>query len=329
MDRKIRWGILGAGSIARKFATGLAAVSGSELIAIGSRSIDKACGFAKKHNIPKSYGSYEDMLKDPEVDVVYIATPHTFHKEHTILCLNHGKAVLCEKPFAVNVKEAEEMVDCAKKNKTFLMEAMWTRHLPVVQKVKQWIEEGRIGEVRLLTADFGFRTSINAEGRLFDRNLGGGALLDVGVYPVSFASMIFGGAPERITGMADIGKTGVDEQAAMILGYKDGALAVLHTAIRTNTFHEARISGTKGSIVIPKFWMANSATLQIDGQEKETIDIPHDENGYCYEAREVERCIRLGKLQSDAMTWEESISVIKTLDEIRRQWDLKYPSDTV
>ena len=155
-----------------------------------------------------------------------------------------------------------------------LMEAMWTRYLPIMYKVREWVSSEAIGEVRLMTADFGFRTSINAEGRLFDLELGGGALLDVGVYVVNLASMIFGGTPNRITGMAHIGETGVDEQSAMILGYKNGELAVLHTAIRTNTHHEARIIGTKGSIVIPNFWRASSATLQVDGKEKEIIEIP-------------------------------------------------------
>jgi|LSQX01.3.fsa_nt_gb dihydrodiol dehydrogenase / D-xylose 1-dehydrogenase (NADP) len=207
------------------------------------------------------------------------------------------------------------------------MEAMWTRYLPIMYKVREWVSSEAIGEVRLMTADFGFRTSINAEGRLFDLELGGGALLDVGVYVVNLASMIFGGTPNRITGMAHIGETGVDEQSAMILGYKNGELAVLHTAIRTNTHHEARIIGTKGSIVIPNFWRASSATLQVDGKEKEIIEIPFDGNGYCYEAREVEHCLREGKLQSDLMTWDESISVLKTMDELRKQWGLKYPSD--
>lgn len=325
MTGKINWGILGAGNIARKFAAGLQAVTGSELLAISSRSIEKAQEFAKEFNIPKAYGSYEEMVKDPGIDVVYIATPHTFHKPHTLLCLNNGKAVLCEKPFGVNAGEVEEMVQCARKKRLFLMEAMWTRFLPVMYKVREWIANGAIGEVRILTADFGFRTSINAEWRLFNMKLGGGALLDVGVYPVSLASMIFGGAPEKITGMANIGETGVDEQAAMIFGYRNGELAVLHTAIRTNTFHEARIMGTKGSITIPYFWRATSATLITDGGNKETVEIPFDANGYCYEAREVERCLKEGKLQSDLMTWDESISVLRTMDKLREQWGLKYP----
>jgi len=327
MDNKIRWGILGAGSIARKFAAGLKVVAGSELLAVGSRSIDKARDFAVEFNIPKAYGSYEEMVKDPEIDVVYVATPHTFHKTHTILCLNNGKAVLCEKPFGVNAKEVEEMVDAARKNNLFLMEAMWTRFLPVMYKVRDWIADGAIGEVRMVTADFGFRANLNPQGRLFNLELGGGALLDVGVYTVSFAYMIFGGAPERITGMAHIGETGVDEQAAMILGYKNGELAILHTAIRTSTFQEARIIGTNGSIIIPDFWRATSATLKVDGRDEENVEIPFDANGYCYEAREVERCLREGKLQSELMTWDESISILRTMDELRRQWGLKYPSE--
>ncbi|NMB97260.1 MAG: Gfo/Idh/MocA family oxidoreductase [Clostridiaceae bacterium] len=329
MADKIRWGILGAGNIARKFATGMKVVAGSELLAVGSRSIERAQSFAKEFNIPKTYGSYEEMVKDPELDVVYIATPHTFHKPHALLCLNNGKAVLCEKPFGVNAGEVEEMVQCARKNNLFLMEAMWTRFLPVMYKVKEWITNEAIGEVRMLTADFGFYASINPEGRLFNLQLGGGALLDVGVYPINLASMIFGGAPERITGMAHIGETGVDEQAAMILGYKNGELAILHTAIRANTHHEARIIGTKGSIIIPDFWRATSATFKIDSKDEEIVEIPFEANGYCYEAREVERCLKEGKLESDLMTWDESISILKTMDELRKQWGLRYPVDTI
>lgn len=327
MERKIRWGILGAGNIAHKLATGFEAVEDGKLIAVGSRSIEKANEFADKFDIPKRYGSYEELVFDPEVDVIYVATPHTFHKEHTLMSLNAGKGVLCEKPIAVNAKEVKEMVECAQRNDAFLMEAMWTRFLPVYYKVEEWLEQGLIGDVRILTADFGFRSDFNPEGRLFDPNLAGGALLDVGVYLVSLASLMMRGKPSNIASMANLGMTGVDEQSAMILGYDEGKMAILYTAIRTNTKHEARIIGSKGSIYLPSFWNTTTAILEIPGQENQILDIPHDANGYCYQVREVNRCIREGKIQSSRMPWEESIDIMETLDSIRAQWGLKYPME--
>lgn len=327
MDRKVRWGILGAGSIAHKFATGFGGVEDGELYAVGSRSLEKANEFADKFNIPKRYGSYEELVSDPDVDAIYVATPHSFHKEHTILCLNAGKGVLCEKPIAVNAREVEEMVECARKNNAFLMEAMWTRFLPIYYKVEEWIEQGLIGDVHMVVADFGFRAGINPEGRLFNPSLAGGALLDVGIYVVSLASLIMKKPPAKIVSMANLGETGVDEQSSVILGYDEGQMAILYTAIRTNTKQEARIIGSKGSIYIPSFWNATTAILEIPGQEDQVVEIPHLVNGYCYEAQEVNRCIKEGKIESDRMTWEESISIMKTLDELRAQWGLKYPME--
>ncbi|HZJ83704.1 MAG TPA: Gfo/Idh/MocA family oxidoreductase [Clostridia bacterium] len=327
MDRKIRWGILGAGSIAHKFATGFGGVGDGELYAVGSRSIDKADEFANEYDIPKRYGSYDELLLDSDVDAIYVATPHPFHKEHTLLCLNAGKAVLCEKPMAVNAAEVEEMVECARKNNVFLMEAMWTRFLPVYCQVEEWLDQGLIGDVRILTGDFGFRAGVNPEARLFNPALAGGALMDVGVYLVSLASLIMKKPPSNIVSMAHLGETGIDEQASMILGYDEGQMAVLYTAIRTNTKHEARIIGTEGSIYIPSFWNTTTAVLQVNGQEDKVVDIPHLANGYCFEIKEVNRCIKEGKIQSDRMPWDESISVIKTLDDIRAQWGLKYPME--
>ena len=327
MDKKIKWGILGAGSIAHKFAVGFGGVEDGELYAVGSRSIEKANEFADKYDIPKRYGSYEDLAADPEVDAIYVATPHPFHKPHTILCLNAGKAVLCEKPIAVNAREVKEMVECARENRVFFMEAMWTRFLPVYGKVEEWLKQGLIGDIRLVTADFGFRAGIDPKGRLFDPNLAGGALLDVGVYVVSFASLFMKTAPTGIVSMAHLGETGVDEQSSMILGYDGGRMAILYTAIRTNTMHEARIIGTEGSIYLPSFWNTTTAVLKRPGQEDEVVEIPHLANGYCYEIQEVNRCIREGRIQSDRMPWDESISIMETMDEIRVQWGLKYPME--
>lgn len=207
------------------------------------------------------------------------------------------------------------------------MEAMWTRFIPVMVKVREWLSSGAIGEIRMLTADFGFRTGWNPESRLLNPGLGGGALMDVGVYTLALASMVFAGPPNRITGMAHIGETGVDEQSSMILGYEKGQLAFLSCAVRTNTPQEARIIGTEGSIHIPGFWHAASATLYVSGKEAEHVEIPFEGTGYNYEAAEVMKCLRQGKLESSIMPLDETLSIMKTADELRTQWGLRYPME--
>jgi dihydrodiol dehydrogenase / D-xylose 1-dehydrogenase (NADP) len=327
MKEKIRWGILGAGSIAHKFAAGLQVLPDAVLAAVGSRSRDKAAEFAAQYDIPYTYGSYEDLAASSEVDVIYIATPHSLHRENSILCLNAGKAVLCEKPFTVSAAEAAEVIACAHRNKVFLMEAMWSRFMPVMQEIRERIFQGAIGDVRMVTADFGFRFPWDAKSRLLDPALAGGALLDVGIYTLSFASMIYGKAPVQVTSMAHLGKTGVDEQSAFLLGYERGKMAVLSCAIQTNTPQEARILGTDGSIHIPCFWHAASATLTTADGKVEQIAPPVLGNGYNYEAAEVIRCLREGKLESDRMPLAETLEIMKTMDAIRAQWGLQYPME--
>jgi predicted dehydrogenase len=207
------------------------------------------------------------------------------------------------------------------------MEAMWTRFLPHIIRLRELLAANMIGEVRMLEVDFGFRTSFNPQGRLFDPALGGGALLDVGIYPVSLASMILG-APERVTGMAQLGETGVDEQSAMIFGYAGGQLALLSQAIRTNSPHEALLLGTHGKIrVHSSWWKATTITLSVDGQPDELIDVPAVGNGYNYEAAEVGRCLREGRTESDVMPLDETLAIMRTLDEVRAQWGLRYPGE--
>ena len=327
MDRKIRWGILATGNIARSFVAGLQLAADAEFSAVGSRSLDGAEKFAREFGFQRSHGSYEDLANDPDVDVVYVATPHPMHRENTLMCLAAGKAVLCEKPFAINAREAEEVIRFAREHRVFLMEAMWTRFLPVLVRVRELLTEGAIGEARMLQADFGFRAKLDPKSRLFDPQLGGGALLDVGIYPVALASMVFG-PPSRISSMAHIGETGVDEQGAMILGYPQGQLAVLSTAIRTTTPHDAVIMGTEGNIRInPPWWQPTSLTLTRGREEATTIDLPYEGNGYQHEAEEVMRCLRAGKLESETMPLDETLATMQTLDEIRAQWGLKYPME--
>ena len=322
---RIRWGILGLGSIARKFAEGLQALPDAALVAVGSRSKEKAETFGQEFGAARCYGSYVALADDPDVDVVYVATPHPMHAPDSILCLKAGKAVLCEKPFTVNRGEAEEVVAVAREEKRFLMEAMWTRFLPIVVQTRQWIKEGRIGEPRMVQADFGFRTSVAEEGRLFNPRFAGGGLLDVGVYPISFAAMVFGESPSRIASLADIGETKVDEQAAMVLGYSGGRLAVLSSAIRTETPQEALIMGTEGMIRIHSpFWGGSRATLTVNGKAPEAVERLFEGNGYNCEAAAVGECLRAGQLENDVMPLDESLSILETMDRIRAQWGLKY-----
>jgi len=326
MRTRSGWGILGAGNIATRFAADLTNLPDAALVAVGSRSAAKAAEFAAKFDCKRSYGSYAELVNDPDVDVVYIATPHPFHKEHTIQCLQHGKAVLCEKPMAINEQQVREMAKCARENDVFLMEAMWTRFLPVIKTVRQWLEGKKIGDIRMLSADFGFRTGWNPQGRLLNPDLAGGALLDVGVYIIALASMVFGTFPVEIHAAAHIGKTGVDEQSAMIFRYEQGALALLSCAIRTNTPQEARIDGTEGSIYIPMFWRATSAILRVNGKEPLHIS---GSAGYQYEAAEVMSCLRDGKKASPTMPLDESIAIARTMDQIRGMTGLTYPMEGV
>jgi predicted dehydrogenase len=327
MPEKIRWGIIGTGSITRKFARGVSALPDAELLAVGSRAQETADSFGDLFGIPRRYTSYEALAADPDVDAVYIGTPHPFHMENTLLCLGAGKAVLTEKPFAINAQQAQQMIDFARQHKVFLMEAMWTRYLPIFVRVRQLLAQGVIGDVRQLMADFGFRTRVNPQGRLFNPDLGGGGLLDVGIYPLSLASMIFG-TPERATGMAHLGETGVDENTALLLGYADGALALLSCAVRTNTPQIAIINGTDGRITVHSpWWVGTKMTVEVYGKETSEIHMPLIANGYEYEAAEVGRCLRAGLTESDVMPLDETLAIMKTMDEIRAQWRLKYPME--
>lgn len=324
--KKYKWGILGPGAISQTFVSDLKLIEEAELYAVASRSLDKAHSYAKKYNIPKAYGTYEELVRDSEVEIIYIATPHPFHKEWAIKCLEAGKAVLCEKPITINAGDAKEIYDAARKNNTFFMEAMWTRFLPVMMKVREWINSGAIGEIRMVKADFGFRANVDHEGRLFNPELAGGALLDVGIYPISFAYMVFGKSPVEIISTAHLGETGVDEQGASIFKYANGELAILDSSIRTNTLSEACILGTKGNIKIPtQFWRSKTAVLNVDGEESIVYEDNSNSIGYYFEAKEVMECLSKDLKESSVLTLEESLEIMKTMDTIRKQYGLKYP----
>jgi predicted dehydrogenase len=323
----IRWGILGTGRIGHDFATGLRDTPDAETLAVGSRTEDSARDFAASFGIARHYGSYAELVSDPDVDVVYVATPHPFHEANAALCLEAGKHVLCEKPMTVNAVQAERLKALARDKGLFLMEGMWTRFFPLIERVRHLISSGAIGEPRMLNVDFGFRAPFNPLQRLFNPELGGGALLDVGVYCVSLSSMIFG-PPVRVTGLAHLGDTGVDEQSAAILDHGDGRISTFSIATRTATPQEAVISGTEGRIRIhPDWWRPDTLTLSRPGRENETIKDPHTGNGFPHEAAEVMRCIRSGAHESDVMPLRETLTIAHTMDELRRQWGLVYPGE--
>ena len=323
---KFKWAILGPGNIARSFANGLKELPDAEIYAVGSRDLAKAQAFADEYGASVAYGSYEELVKDDNIDCVYVSTPHPMHMPHTMLCLEHGRNVLCEKPFAVNEKEARAMIDLAKEKNVFLMEGVWTRFLPSIRKVNEWIEQGKIGDVRMIQCDFCFRAGWNPEGRLLKNELAGGSLLDIGCYVLSMATMVFGNNPDSVIGAAHIGETNVDEQAAMILHYPKGELAILSSAVRTTTPFDLVIYGTDGNILVPSFFNSPKAILNADGSEPVVFEEMVG-NGFNYEAAAVMESIRAGKKENELMTHADTLTVMGICDTLRKQWGLSYPSD--
>ena len=327
MSKKIKWGILGTGNIAHKFAEALSVLDDAELVSVGSRSQESADKFAGEFDVANAHSSYEALVNDPEVDVIYISTPHPYHFENTMLCLHNGKNVLCEKPFALNEGQVQKMIDKAKENDLFLMEAMWMAYFPAIAKIRELIASGIIGDVKLVDVKFCFRCGWNPEHRLLNKDLGGGALLDVGVYTLAFNQLIYGKEPVDIATLPVMGDTGVDEMGSIILSYEEGALSVLTSAVRLNTPHEALICGTEGMIKIPPlFWQPDKFILVKDGKEEE-MSFERIGNGYCFEAIEVTKCLNEGKKQSDLISWDESLKLIRTMDRVRKMWGLAYPRE--
>lgn len=326
---KIRWGILGGGKIAAKFADDLRLVADASLTAIASRDEQKAAEFAEKFSIPHTFHSYEAMARSPAVDVIYIATPHGFHHEHVMLCLQHKKAVLCEKAFALNVQQAREMISLARQQNVFLMEAFWTKFLPQYQKVLEIILSGTIGEIKWIEADFGFRAPDPPAQRLYDPLLGGGSLLDIGIYPVFLAQSLLG-KPISITASMTAYSTGVDEQCAMTLTFPDGAIASLSSTFAADTPVEAVIAGTKGRILLrDRFHNAISRVELVVGKDApQPVEVHREEGaGYQFEARHVNACLKKGLTESPIMTHADTLMLMETLDRIRVACDIRYPVD--
>jgi predicted dehydrogenase len=328
MSDVMNWGILGAGRIARKFASSLRELPDAKLVAIGSRDAGRAQVFAAEFSVPRTHASYEALVQDGGVDVVYVATRHPAHLEAMRLCLEAGKPVLCEKPFTVNAAEAADAIRLARERKVFLMEAMWTRFFPAMIRLRTMLAAGCIGEPRLLQGDFGFLNDWKPEGRHLKVELGGGALLDVGVYLVSLSSMFFG-PPVQMASSAFLGSTGVDETCALVFRHARGQISSLTAAIRTDTRKEATLYGTEGRIEIPvPFWKPPAFTvIPLKGQP-ERVDLPYPNFGYQFEAAHVMECLRQGKRESEVMPLDETLSIMETLDKVRAPWGLRYPADS-
>lgn len=317
--RKVRFGIIGTGKIAGKFAEEAAFVENCEVIAVASRTLDKATTFAKKHYISKGYMDYKSMLKDSDIDAVYIATPHVNHKRETIAALKAKKAVLCEKSFAMNSTDAAEMIDCARVEDVLLMEAMWIRFLPAIIKMKSLLDEGLIGDVAFVKCDFGFDMGADYSevDRLLNPELGGGALYDVGIYPVSTLRYIMEKDPIEINCASMPTKTGVDGLSIYQYKYEDGRLAILYSSTCVNTQKELFISGTKGSIHVPLFWMADRLTLTDQNGEMKEFVFPKTGTGYVYEIESFCNSFLQGKKENERMPLAETLAIMKTMDVIR------------
>ncbi|PKO13767.1 MAG: dehydrogenase [Chloroflexi bacterium HGW-Chloroflexi-10] len=328
MAKIIRWGILGTGKIAHTFSTALKSLPQAEIVAVGSRTQASAEKFADVFDIRQRYSSYEALVNDADVDIIYVSTPHTLHHENSLLALNAGKHVLCEKPLGLNSRQVEEMITTAKEKKRFFMEAMRMYFYPAIQKAKSLVESGAIGTPRMLQADFGFSATFDPQSRLFNPQLGGGALLDIGIYPLAFAQLFFG-KPMHLSGEAILGKTGVDEQITITAQYAGEETAVLCATLRANTESAAIISGSQGYLRIHReFWRPEKISI-ISGRNltEELLEFPISGNGMEYEAQHVIDCLTSGKTQSDMMSWQVSRDLMAMMDTLRAQWGLRYPGE--
>jgi predicted dehydrogenase len=362
---KTRWGIVGTGPMAVEFARGLAMLPDASLVAVGSRSAESARKCAGRLGVARAHGTYDALLADPEIDVVYVATVNTSHRDLCLAALDAGKPVLCEKPFALNAGQAREVVERARSRRLFCMEAMWTRFLPGVVRLKQLLDEGAIGDPRLFSARIGYPFEASPSARHFDPALGGGALLDLGVYPISLAFHLFG-RPESVVGKADLASTGVDAGEAILLTHAGGRISVLTASVTSASPNDAVVMGTLGQIrlhepiVRPERLTITRVTPVPYGgggggggrmaKLKEsalvrgvyrrvrpilaslkggggTLLLPCLGNGYAHEAEEVMRCLRAGLVESPIMPLDETVAILETMDELRQQWGVKFPGE--
>jgi predicted dehydrogenase len=327
MEKRIRWGILGTGKIAKALATALKELPDAELAAVASRSIGSATSFAEEYGAARAHGSYQALADDPDVDVIYIATPHPMHHDNALMCLHAGKSLLVEKAFTVNRREAEEIVALAREKKLFVMEAMWSRFQPAIVEAKRLIDAGEIGKISNVQADLGFMADVGPEHRLFNPELGGGALLDLGIYPLSMSCFFLGRVAE-VKAMSELGPTGVDVQTNFVLRHVDGGLSSCATSLNSRTGATLTICGSKGFLRLhSRFHHTENFTIELNDGSRREIDLPRLGNGYPHEAMEVQRCLRAGLLESPVMPLDETLSLMGVMDEIRAQTGVRYAAD--
>ncbi len=327
MSRTINWGIIGPGKIANRFASAFGSIPNAKLYAVASRDRNKAEAFAKQYNIAHAYDNYDALVDNPNIDIIYIATPHPFHHEQTLLCLNRKKAVLCEKPLTLNATRALEMISAARSNNVFLMEAMWTRFFPSMHKMLEIINEGLIGEMKFVRADFGFKAPFDPNSRVYNLDLGGGAMLDVGVYPL-FLALLLLGKPDDIKSFAQLSSTGADEITNAMLYYKSGCIANILSAVVADTPKTAEIIGTMGTITLHTPWhKASSLSLKLNDGTEQHFALPYEGNGFEFQILEVMHCLENNKKESDLMPLDLSLMMAEVSDEIRRQCSVKYAGE--
>jgi len=323
---KIKWGIVGCGNIANKLASDLALVQGAELNAVASRSLERAQEFAQKHNSKKSYGSYDKFFADADIDIVYIATPHNSHCELSLKALKNGKHVLCEKPLAMNRKEAEKMIALSKTKNLFFMEGLWTRFNPTFLEVKKRIDNGEIGDIKYIKADFSFKSEHPLDSRVFDLNLGGGAILDIGIYPAFLAYAMLG-KPKEIGAKSIFQEiTKCDVQTSMLFHYKE-AQAILYSSFMSKSKMIACISGSKGEIYIHNQWHVAQGFTLVKNKIEEKFELPTTGIGFSHEIEECHNCIKNNQIESKLWSHQNSLDLISILDDVRSEVGLVYSQD--
>ncbi len=323
-DKTIRFGVIGPGVIANKFAQAVQLCDDAVITAVASRNQARGDDYAASYGVQTVYTSYDALIEDPEIDAIYVAVPHTWHAELAIKAMRHKKAVLCEKPCAVNLAQAQQIIAVAKEENVLFLEAMWTRFLPTTLKAHEWIAEGKIGDVRLLESSFAFRNEPNLESRLYNRDLAGGAMLDVGVYIIAFSLDYGKGALKKLSGMAQVGATGVDEVSTLQMQFEDGTIALSSCGVAVKTRPEACVFGTKGTIKLPDFWGCIDAGLY--NNQGELIERFCDEqtNGFYYEVEHFAKLWREGALESPRMPWSETLRMAEVYDGMLKEWGVAY-----
>lgn len=322
----MKWGILATGTIAKKFAATVNQMKDTDevLAAVGSRKGESAKVFAEEYGIPRYYGSYEELASDPDVEAVYVATPNNFHYENCVMCLNAGKHVLCEKPFTTNAEEAKELYQMAEEKGLFIMEAFWIRFLPLYDRLQKLLSQEIIGPIRHIRCEYGFIAKGARKERKFNSSLGGGALLDIGIYNLGFLHMVMGTAPESVQSQVHINEYGTDDFSTIQLSYSGGCTAYCAQSIGMVMDRQAVIFGDRGTITFSDYQHAETMSIRLYDGEEYTIKAPFKVNGFEYQIEEVSRCVAEGKCSSGRFTPEDSLAVLRLMDQIRESWGMKF-----